>query len=109
MDADQEARAVKEFGISIPYSSVNNQWSFIDSVTVALRKARDAAINEQTARTWHSLSHDSTEQIGCWYCSWQYRFWKFWWEITWWSGQCEGCDNVMYFCGQACEFWEDDE
>lgn len=106
MDADQEVWAVKEFGVSIPYSgSDDDPWGVMQSLDNALVKARNAAMDEEMARTWHIL-HGSTEQLGCWYCSWQYRFWKFWQEIALWSSPCEGCNNVMYLCGQACEFWE---
>lgn len=111
MDAHPKAGTVKEFGISVPYKVSeevyrDDVWGVMDSMVDVLKKARDAAMNEQYALTWH-LAHGSTAQIDCWYCSWRYRFWKFWRDIAWWSSTCEGCDNVMYLCGQVCEFWED--
>jgi hypothetical protein len=101
----RRAMTVEEFGVKIPWSFDVASPVFLNSDHMRrLQAARDYVLDWQAAYTFHTMHGvDPT----CYFCSWVYKFYHFWHEIEFWSGECGGCEKPMYECGQTCALWED--
>jgi hypothetical protein len=88
-----------------------------------LKEASDRAQDWMCRKMIHDVSHEERTtrwggaesttpahpEPGCYFCSWAYKFSRFFHEAWWWQTLCDGCDQFMWRCNYGCEMWEDPE
>lgn len=97
---------VQEYGLAI---EVDWDAESLFQPFESLARYRDQCMDEMLRFTVHQLGH---ERLGppdpaCWWCAWQFKFYRFWNELRRWQETCDGCGEVMYECGYSCALWED--